>query len=184
MPHRNYLAGRGFDPDFLIKQYKLKAVYNTGDQKYRFRIIAPVFTNGRMVSFIAAAIVRKEGVVPYLNCTPEEAVDPINHCLYNYDSVGDTAVIVEGITDVWRMGVGFIATFRKGMTSEQILLLRKKKPKRVFIMYDPDAIKQSEKLRDHLISIFPYVEILELTNGDPGSQSVQETMEIRKEIFS
>jgi len=183
-PHRNYLIGRNFDPDLLIKQYQLKAVYNTGTQKYRFRIIIPNIINGKVVSFVAAATLRKEGVVPYLNCTPEEAIIPVNACLYNIDSVKDIAVIVEGATDVWRMGPGFICTWRKGMTHEQILLLKKKAPKKVFILYDPDAIKQSEELANNICGTFPYVEILQLTNGDPGEQTFQEAMEIRQIIFN
>ena len=183
LPHRNYLIKRGFDPDFLIKKYKLMAVYNTGLQKYRFRIIVPIFINGKMVSFVGAAISRGDGIVKYLNCTLEEAILPIGHCLYNYDSVGDTAVIVEGIVDVWRMGDGFVATFRKNMTSEQMELLLRKKPKRVFILYDADAGEQSHALANRLCGIFPSVEVLELDKGDPADLSMAEAQEIRGIIF-
>lgn len=183
LPHRNYLTGRGFDSDFLIKKYKLMAVYNTGTQKYRFRIIVPVFINGKIVSFVAAAISRGDGIVPYLNCTPEEAIVPVNQCLYNYDSVGDTAVIVEGVTDVWRMGDGFVATFRKAMSSEQMELLLKKNPKRVIVMYDADAVEQSHALANRLCGIFPSVEVLELDKGDPADLSMAEAQEIREIIF-
>jgi len=183
LPHRNYLIKRGFDPDLLIKKFGLKAVYNIGDDKYRFRIIAPVIINRKPVSFVAAATIRKDGIIPYLNCTPEEAEIPINRCLYNYDSIKDTAVIVEGISDVWRMGDGFVATFRKGMTLEQIDLLRMKKPKRVLVMYDSDAINQAKALAEKLCGLFPDVGIYELFEGDPGGLTVEEAIELRQEIF-
>lgn len=183
LPHRNYLLSRGFDPDFLLKKYKLQAVYNAGTQKYRFRIIVPVFIDGKMVSFVAAATLRSEGVVKYLNCSPEESIIPVNHCLYNYDSISDIVVIVEGVTDVWRMGDGFVASFRKGMTSEQIVLLTQKKLKKVFIMYDADATKNAISLADKLQGIIPSVEVLELDKGDPADLSTDEVQEIRSIVF-
>ena len=183
LPHRNYLLSRGFDPDFLSKKYKLQAVYNTGTQKYRFRIIVPIFIEGKMVSFVAAAILRSEGVVKYLNCSPEESIIPVNHCLYNYDSISDIVVIVEGVTDVWRMGDGFVASFRKGMTSEQIVLLTQKKLKKVFIMYDADATKNAISLADKLQGIIPSVEVLELDKGDPADLTMEEAQEIRSIVF-
>lgn len=182
-PHRNYLLSRGFDPDFLSKKYKLRAVYNTGTQKYRFRIIVPVFIDGKMVSFVAAATLRSEGVVKYLNCSPEESIIPVNHCLYNYDSISDIVVIVEGVTDVWRMGDGFVASFRKGITSEQIVLLTQKKLKKVFIMYDADATKNAISLADKLQGIIPSVEVLELDKGDPADLTMEEAQEIRSIVF-
>jgi 5S rRNA maturation endonuclease (ribonuclease M5) len=187
LPHFNYLQNRGFDPDFLAKKYKLRAVYNTGEQKYRFRIIVPVFINGKAVSFVGASCVQTEGIVKYLNCSPEEAVVPVNNCLYNYDTIERVAVIVEGITDVWNCGDGFIATFRKAMTSEQVELLTRKKPllERVIIMYDPDARKQTRELSDRLCGLFPVVESWEImSDEDPGSMKPEEVADLRREIFS
>jgi hypothetical protein len=181
IPHRNYLQSRNFDPDFLAKKYKLKAVYNTGDEKFFFRIICPVFIGGRLVSYVGADVVRKEGIVPYLNCRPEDAVIPVNHCLYNFDSVKDVAVIVEGVTDVWRCGDGFIASFRKGMTREQISLLKSKRPKKVFLLYDPDAEKQQGDLADILCMFFE-VEMLNLDFGDPADLSIDEVKELRRMV--
>lgn len=181
--HRDYLTGRQFDPDFLIKKYNLKGVYNIGE--YRFRIIVPVFVNHRPVSFVAMDILRNDPDRPkYLNCPPEKSVIPNNSCLYNADTVKDTAVILEGITDVWRMGDGFVSSFRKDMTPEQIQFLIHKKPKRVFVMYDYDAIKQSISLAQRLSGIFPHVEVLSLDEGDPAELEMEEVMKLRYEIFN
>ncbi len=185
VPHFRYLQSRGFDPLYLQKEYKLQAVWNVGDPpKYRFRIIAPIFVNGEMISFVAASVVRdKKEVIPYLNADPTEVVVPVNHTLYNYDSVENVAVIVEGITDVWRCGAGFIASFRKEMTSEQIVLLKKKNPKRIFVFYDPDALKQATELADNLSGQFSYVERLDLDVGDPADLTPYEVHKLRSLIF-
>jgi len=179
LPHRNYLQFRNFDPDFLVKKYKLKAVYNIGDPRFRFRIIAPVFLNGKMVSFVGASVIREKTVVKYLNCPTEESVISIRDCLYNYDTIKDIAVIVEGITDVWRMGDGFVATLGKGMNSERISLLLKKKPDKVIIMYDADANKEARKIANNLCGLFPLVEVFELDEGDPADLSFSKAQEIR-----
>lgn len=183
LPHRNYLSDRGFDPDFLIKKYKIRAVHNVG--KHKFRIIIPTIIDGKMVAWVAAWIFREKypDITAYLNIPPALAVKPINHCLYNLDTVTHTAIIVEGIIDVWRCGDGFIASYRKGMTAEQIKLLVDKAPKRVFIMYDAEATKDAIRLANNIAGLFPHVEILELASGDPGDLTPEQVDEIRKSIF-
>lgn len=182
-PHRNYLISRGFDPDFLIKKYKIRGVYNVG--KHKWRIIIPTILNGKMVSWVAAWVFREKypNITPYFNIPPKLAVVPINHCLYNLDTVTDTVIIVEGIIDVWRCGDGFVCSFRKGMTAEQISLLVQKAPKRVFIMYDAEAIRDANNLADNLAGLFPHVEVLELASGDPGELTKQQVQDIRRDIF-
>ena len=182
LPHRKYLLSRNFDPDFLIKKYNLKSVYNEGT--YKFRIIVPVIINKTIVSWVAASVLRQfKEVIPYLDCPPEKAIIQPKHSLYNYDSINDWAVIVEGITDVWRGGDGFLASFTKAMTSEQIELLLKKNLKKVFIMFDSDANIQAQQLANNLSGLFSYVEVLQLPKGDPADLTKEEINQIKKEIL-
>ena len=182
VPHRKYLSSRGFDPDFLIKKYKLKSVYNIGD--YKFRIIVPVIVNKITVSWVAANVLRQfKHIIPYLDCPPEKAIVQPKHALYNYDSINDWVIIVEGITDVWNCGDGFVASFTKAMTSEQIELLLKKNPKKVFIMFDSDANIQAQQLANNLSGLFSYVEVLQLPKGDPADLTKEEINQIKKEIL-
>ncbi|MDD5053643.1 MAG: hypothetical protein PHO27_12985 [Sulfuricurvum sp.] len=184
LPHKNYLYARNFDPGFLAKKYKLKAVYNTGDEKFRWRVIAPIFLNNKMVSFVGMSIIREKGIVKYLNCATDDSIISARDCLYNYDTIKDVAVIVEGIADVWRMGDGFVATLGKGMNSERIKLLKEKNPKKVVVLYDADAIKDAYRLANTLHGMFESVNVLELDKGDPADLSPQEAMEIRNTIWS
>ena len=108
---------------------------------------------------------------------------PINHILYNFDTVKDCVVIVEGVTDVWRMGDGFVCSFRKAMTPEQIQFLMKKRIKRAFVMYDADAKDQSYALANQLSGLIEIVEVLELDGGDPADMALEDVMNLRAEVF-
>ena len=180
-PHWTYLSRREFDPAFLTKKYRLKFTYNTGS--YRFSIIAPVVQDKKEVAWIAADVLRNDdNKPPYLNAPEENCIIPVNRCLYNVDTVRETAIIVEGLTDVWRCGDGFVATFRKGMTDEQIIALIRSEVTKVFIMYDADAIDQSYGLADKLSGSFPQVSVLELEKGDPGDLTNEEINQLKLEI--
>lgn len=179
-PHRQYLLSRHFDPDLIAKKYQLKFTYNTGD--YRFRIIAPIFRSEKAVSWIAGDVIRKGSSPPYLKCPLEWSPVPANNCLYNLDSVKDVAVLTEGMTDVWRIGDGAVASMTKSINSEQVMELVKKGVKKVFVMYDADAIDRSRIAANKLRGFFS-VDVLELDEGDPADLSLQEVISLRADIF-
>lgn len=180
-PHRQYLLSRNFDPDLLTKKYGLKFTYNTGN--YRFRIIAPIFVGGQAVSWIAADVIRKGSVPPYLKCPLEMSVVSANDCLYNIDTVGSVAVVTEGITDVWRIGDGCVASMTKSINSSQIQQLSDRGVKKVVVMFDADAIDRAKIMAGKLRGLFS-VEVAELSEGDPADLSINDVIDLRAEIFS
>lgn len=180
-PHRNYLLSRNFDPELLVKKYSLKFTYNTGD--YRFKIIAPVFFRGQEVSWIAMDIVRDGSIPPYIKCPSGMTVLPANDCLYNIDSVKSKAILVEGITDVWRIGDGCIASMTKSLNSRQIDQLTEYGVKKVFVMYDSDAIKNA-KLAANKLSGFFSVEVVELSEGDPADLTPSEAKDLKESLLN
>jgi DNA primase len=175
--HRQYLKSRRFDPDLLTKKYKLRFTPNVG--KHRFCIIAPIIMNGKVMSWIAADVIRDGGRPPYIKCPTQSSMLAANSCLYNVDSVGSAVVLVEGITDVWRCGDGFVATMTKSITPEQILVLVQKNVKKVFVMFDSDALNQSQEVAKKLSGLFD-TEVVELTEGDPADMSSLEVAEARR----
>lgn len=180
--YRDYLADRGFDPDYLIEKYQLLAGPNWGE--WSFRIIAPVFFQGKIVNFTARTIAK--GVQPpYKNCPNEEAIIPMKECLYNLDSVRDTALVVEGPADVWRIGDGAVATMGIQYTAEQVALLADHGVKKVVVMFDgePLAVQQARKMARALSTLIPIVEVYELGGGDPGELPEREVLKIREEVF-
>lgn len=179
-PHRRYLLSRNFDPDLLTKKYGLKFTYNTG--VYRFRIIAPIFVGGKAVSWIAADVVRKGSSPPYLKCPLEMSILSANDCLYNIDSVDSVAILVEGITDVWRIGDGCVASMTKSINSSQIQQLLNRGVQKVVVMFDSDALDMAKVAAGKLQGFFS-VDIIELSEGDPADLSFSEVMDLRAEIF-
>ena len=177
--HLNYLKGRDFDPEILIPKYRLKACYNVG--KYKFRIIAPVIMNNEIVSFVGMDVTR-QAKVPYKNASDSESVIPIKSCLYNLDNANETVILVEGITDVWRIGDGSIGTLGKKVTKEQINLLVKSNVKQVYLLPDFDAIELWKQLAIEISPLFDHVELLELNSDDPENLRGDDLKEIQSLI--
>lgn len=177
--HADYLKSRNFNPTDLINQYNLFACYTNG--KYKFRIIVPIIENGYIINFTAMAV---SGQSPkYEHCPNKYAIIPMKECLYNIDTVKDIALITEGVTDVWRMGGGCVATMGTEYTADQIKLLVDRGVKKAYVMYDSEylAIKKARRMATAL-SVFMESETIELSDGDPGEFTNQQVMDLRKEI--
>jgi hypothetical protein len=177
--HTNYLQNRGFDPTYLIETYNLYACYNLGN--YKFRIIVPIMENGFIINFTAMAVSGQDH--KYIHCSNKDAIIPMKECLYNIDTVREIAIIVEGVSDVWRIGNSCVATMGLEYTTEQIKLLVDKGVKKAFVMFDSEsfAIRKARKLADSL-SVFMESETIELESGDPGELNDQQVQTLRKEI--
>jgi DNA primase len=175
--HLDFLAKRRYDVK-VISSYDLYATGPVGT--YKHRIIFPVFMNGRMVSFTGRDVTGTSKS-PYYNSSEEYSVRDVKQCLYNMDSViNDTAVVVEGPLDAWRIGEGAVATFGTKYTKEQIRLLRGMK--RVFVLFDADAIPLAHKFAHDVASFVKHVEVLELSEGDPDNLNDDDVRALRKEL--
>jgi len=174
----SFLEKRRFDPDSAIKKFDLYSVGPIGDFKHR--LIFPIYINNRVVAYVGRDVTG-QAEIPYKNSPEELSIKPVKSCLYNIDSVyRNTAIIVEGIFDAWRLGDGAIATFGTQYTHEQIRLL--KGMKRIFVMYDADASEQANKLAHDASAIVPNVEILTLSEGDPDNLSERDVFALRKDL--
>lgn len=181
--HRDYLRGRKFNPKKLKRLWNLKATGPIGP--YKFRIIAPIYLDDVMISFQGRDITDKHEL-KYKACRKDDERLLHQHSLYGIDQVpGDTVVIVEGITDVWRLGPGAVATFGIDYTRAQVKMLKRFKRLRVFFdSADSQAVKQAELLA-HDLSIWDNeVEIVECDYDDPGSMPQIEASKLMKELLS
>ena len=168
--HYNYLRGRGFNPHKIEHLYKLKAGGVFGSHK--FRIIAPIFYNRQLVSYIGRST-NENSSLRYKTCKKGDEVVFHKHILYNLDRANtEFAVVVEGITDVWRLGRGAVATFGINFHQQQVALLAERFTK-IFVLFDAhdEAQEQAEKLAYSLSILDKRVEIVELQGGDPGNLS-------------
>jgi len=180
--HKNYLIGRGFNPDYIRNKYKIKGTGITG--YWRYRIIIPIFHNEEIISFVGRDITDRQSE-KYLILSKKEGVINPKHTLYGLEFCRNRnwVCIVEGVFDVWRMGDGFCASMGTNLTEQQIHLLL---PYRhVVIMFDPEkeASEKARKAAEHIASYGNTVELL-LMNGDkdPGDLSQEEAVKLRKEL--
>lgn len=164
--HKKYLRRRKFDPNKLEKIWGLRGTGCSG--KYKYRIIAPIIVNGRLVSYQGRDCTQKQKL-KYKACKQENEIIDHKEVLYGIDLVqGLSCVLVEGITDAWRLGPGAVASFGISYKPQQCLMLAEKF-ERVVVMYDddPQAIVQAEKMAWDLSLYGIDVEIV-LIEGDPG----------------
>ena len=179
--HKRYLKSRNFNPDHLEKTYKI--MYSGPVGKYSNRIIIPIHMFGREISFTTRTIDDKCDT-RYLAGKDEQVVMPVKDCIYNYDSINDTAIIVEGPFDVWNIGPGATCPFGVVYTNSQLRLLSEK-VKRAFVLYDPEAEQMAEKLAYDIAIFIPDVEIIDwqFNADDPAEIIREEVKHLRQHIF-
>jgi DNA primase len=118
----------------------------------------------------------------YKNIENEKmAQDPLEQ-LYGIEKIRDAAIIVEGPTDVWRLGPGAVATFGIDWSMSQANILRKI-PRR-YIAFDPDERAQQRALQlAEWLSYYPgETEIIEGLDCDPGDHPEDEAQKIMEDL--
>lgn len=181
--HKNYLIKRNFDPKEIEKTWKIKGTGFLGD--YKFRIIIPVILNGVMVSYVGRDIT-EQADLRYKACKMEDEITHHKHILYGIDYVKNReAIIVEGATDVWRIGKGAIATFGTSYTAQQLLMMATSLDT-AFVLYDRDAFEKAKQLQTSLSGLIKHVEIIVLPPNikDPSDMEQLVANRLRKEILT
>ena len=171
-----YLTNRRFDADFLIRKYDLYCGGYFGE--FRYRIVVPVYYRGDILTFVGRDITNT-AELRYKAYPIEKSIAPVKAALYNIDTAKDRCVVVEGIFDAWRIGDGAVASFGTIVTDEQIRMLARFK--KVFILFDYDAIKPAKKLAASL-QYLTKTEIVVLDQGDPADMNDFEVHEIRRDL--
>jgi len=183
---RNYLDARKYDADKLVRDWGLLSTAHWGF--YKNRILAPIYINNQVVSYQCRDITGKHDQ-KYLACFQEEEITEHQKCVYGFDSVvGRKCIVVEGITDVWRLGHGAIATFGISFTKQQARMIAINFD-RVFIMYDSEtqAQEKADELAFLIGSSFKNpVEVVNLPfiveEMDPGDLLQDDANNLMKEI--
>lgn len=184
-PARLYLEiDRGFDSEWLSKQFGLSYCEHSHYNFARNRIIIPVFDGGKLKGWQARYIgelpwkhpdpdIRRAQAPKYFSC-------PGSHfrsqCIYNFDEMKnwETGVIVEGPTDTMRFGEMSGCLFGNTMTDYQrrrfFAIFRRRS---AVILVDPEEVEKAATQR--LIATFQKEMpnnscIVKLPDGtDPGS---------------
>ena len=183
--HRSYLEKRRYDAERLESIYDLRGTGPVGE--YNHRIIIPICLEGRMISFQGRDITGKcEDHDKYRACAQKDEAQDHKSSLYAIDLVpGDSAVVVEGAADCWRLGPGAVGTFGTGFTRRQQHLFRRKF-KRAFMLFDPEPIAtaQAERCAHDLAILGTQVELITLDGDqDPGDLPQDEADAIMRELL-
>ena len=175
-PHRKWLRNRGLDPDLLEKFWVLQGIEISS--RLGWSIWVPVHLNGKVVSWTTRSI--GNGETRWTHARPEEEVIPIKSLLYGWDYVRSSVVIVEGASDVWRIGPGAVAIFGMMPTVQQIYKLASIPLRVICLDKQPKAQRAAAVLAKQL-QLFPGTTIVaELESDDPGSATDKEVAELRK----
>jgi 5S rRNA maturation endonuclease (ribonuclease M5) len=171
--HKNYLISRNFDPDKLEKEWGLLGtgpIAYLGKINYKFRVLAPFYWNGKIVTFQARDCTGQQAY-RYLACPPDEELISIKSIVYQHKDVptGGSAICVEGITDVWRLGKRAFAVLGIEYSTAQLLSIAKMY-KKVIILFDPEpqAQRKARSLSARLQGLGIETRIEKLTSSDPA----------------
>ena len=175
MPNgKKYLERRGFDPDKLEREWKLGQtgpVSFLDKISYNHRILIPIHWDGRMVSFQGRDITDKSEL-KYLACPKKRErrhhKDIVYGKSWGWKDLLGSIIVVEGVTDVWRLGVNSVATFGIEFKMSQVLEMASLW-ERFFIVFDdePQAQKQAKVLAVKLKALGKQA-FIETIQGDPG----------------
>lgn len=186
--HINYLESRGFDVDFLVKEFGLKGIVGNGnyykgtefakeDFKLQYRVIIPIYYNGVPISYLGRSYLDSVDN-RYMCCI--KPLEAFFHKLSLFrvdEATGDTVLLVEGTMDVMKLvqasgNKNIICSYGTQTTPEQLQMLRKRY-KHVIILFDAEKLAQehAEHIQNYLESYGIKCTNLKLKLGedvDPG----------------
>jgi hypothetical protein len=179
--HRDYLIHqRHFQPE-VIDLWNLQGICH--HPRLGWRIFIPIYFRGRIVSWTTRKVSEASRKPRYLAAPAECESVPHKTLLYGEDFVRHGIVIVEGPTDVWRIGPGAVATCGTGFSKAQILKMSRYPIRAVCFDTAPDAQQQAAKLCD-LLEPFPgRTYRVTLDAKDPGSAKAKEIALLRKHFL-
>ena len=184
--HKHYLESRNFDPYLLEKTWGLlgTGVYSKLDNlDYKFRIIIPFIWDEKQVSFDSRDITEK-AFNRYQACPKDRELISHKEIVYGKQSEWkDTGILVEGPTDVWRMGTRSFAVSGIKYKPKQVRVIANHF-QRVAVCFDddPQAKIQATKIVAELK--FRGVDAFRVDiEGDPGSMKQEDADYLVKQLI-
>lgn len=141
-----YLAGRGFDVETIGRFYNVQWCSDSDRYICQDRLIIPIYHKQKMVGWQARAAYDtnwKTSRLPKYYTAPGT---PKSQILYNFGNAiqYQVGIIVEGVTDVWKVGPQAVCTLGSTMSMQQQSLFRKGfQDYAGVLLYDPDVKEQT-----------------------------------------
>jgi hypothetical protein len=174
---KEYLKTRRFKKD-LISDYKLG--YCEGGF-YEHYMIVPIILDGKVVSWQAVDATLK-GRLRYIDCPKDKGIMFNKQLVYGIDGFKHKqAILVEGLTDKWRVGGEGLGLFGKGTKDQMTLMVeRLSRELQIKVMLDPDATREGKRFASELVAVFKRVRFIKLLGDkDPADLSDEEMEEIK-----
>lgn len=175
--HIQYLRERKFNVATLEKLWYLRGVGISTELAYR--IVIPIDLYGQTVSWTTRAIV-DDVASRYISAKPEQEAVSHKLLLYGEDYARNAIIVLEGPTDVWRVGPGAVASFGTMWTFQQVNRLLSYPIRYICFDNEPEAQKRAKKMQDALIGFDGKTEIVEIDAPDPGSAKSKEIKRLRR----
>jgi hypothetical protein len=176
--HRQYLQGRGLNPDKITKLWEIEGIGMSAHMGLSFRIFIPIFLNGQMVSWTSRSVAPKHKL-RYKSADRYSEKVPHKHLLYGADYVRHTAIVVEGPLDVWKIGPGAVATFGTAVTAAQVARIAAFPSRIICFDNDPAAQKIAHDLCRQLATLPGRTANIWLEAKDAGEASAKELRKLR-----
>lgn len=142
--------------------------------------------NHKIVSFTSRDVTDQQQP-KYLSASNKEGRISIKSSIYNYDNLekGSDAILVEGPLDAWKLGDGTVSLIGVKYTDRQIILLKEKMIRNLFIMFDNDTAgaKAAKGLARIMSPLVNRIEIIKLQGiKDPGELTVDEASVLKYQL--
>jgi hypothetical protein len=169
--HRRYLRRRNFDPDALEREWGLQGTAGLSGI-WSWRVVFPIYSETERIVAYQGRTISPTAKPRYRMTADKEMTEDPNAVLYGiHRARGNSVLVVEGATGVWRLGPGCVATLGMKWRKKQAERLRQYNNR--FILFDPEPeAQQKAKELAELLSLFPgTTEVVSGFRTDPGDFS-------------
>lgn len=172
---RKYLERRRFG-ESILRDYGLMWCPPGGE--FPLRLIVPIYLDGELVSWQAADVTGRASR-KYVSCADDRALVPKLGLIYGIDDVADSreVVLVEGVTDRWRVGKRRCMAFLGKAWDYAHTMLLKRKVRGdclLTVMLDPDAHDHGMALGKALGLVHERVRVVLLEEDGPDPAELGE----------
>jgi hypothetical protein len=179
--HKGYLHNRGFKWKKIEKLWKIFGISIA--PKLSWRIFIPIHYHGEVVSWTTRSISNNPKITRYISAAENEELICHKDLLYGEDFARHAIIVNEGVTGVWRIGPGAVATLGVGYSTKQLERMAKYPIRAICFDNEYEAQKRAKKLVNDL-SVFPgdtYNVVLD--EKDAAEENEKNIKRLRKEIL-
>ena len=180
--HIKYLMQRKFDYKDIRQTWKIQGIGLASQLSWR--IFIPIFYHGKMVSWTTRSISNNKKITRYISASPEEESIPHKSLLYGEDYAKQSIIILEGPTDVWRIGPGAVATLGTGYSNEQVLRMSSYSKRAICFDNEKEAQVRAKKLCDDLSVFDGETYNIQLDSKDAATTSIKEIKLLRAHFLN